>query len=188
MNWVDVLVLFERASNAALLAWEQGKEWLREYLGPSSQTVYLLFENAEVIPASRGHSKYAHGAEYRPLEHRIVATESTDPFKRLPWLSIQHCMGDHVVDLSDWISDLRTNTTVSLLTLLRLASQVQNIHLPEHSHAKINVILRSGEEEEYVYRGSTILIQRIAPMPVDTAEMQRRITCPFDTTDGPMFF
>ena len=181
MGVLDLLALLEQASQFVLGYWEQAKEHARTYLGPSSHINYLIFDNDEVIPEGKQHCKYAHAAKYVQAEQRIHG-DSTSPHKRLPWLSIQHVIGDHAIDLSDWIAEIRSNTSISLLAILRLASHVQNLHLPEHYHAKVLVVTRNGEEEEYKYHGGTKLLQRIEPIPV---EMRHRPTCPYD---NPLFF
>ncbi len=186
---VELLVLFEHISQYVTTYWEMAKETARQYLGPSPHTKYLIFDNDEVIPEGREHCKYAHVAHYIPHEHRIVALDSSAPNKRLPWISIQHCIGDHVVDLTDWMADIRANTPISLLAFVRVAAQAQNQHLPETASAKVVVITREGEEEEYRFSCKTKLLRRIEPTPVriEEAEIHRRITCPFDM-EGGLFF
>ncbi len=181
VSTVDILVFYERVSNYVQTYWETLKEAARKYLGPSPNTTYLLFDNDEVIPAGKEHCKYSHVAQYIPTNAKIVASHEA-PYKRLPWISVQHILGDHVIDLTDWMSEIRANTTVSLLGVLRLASYALNVHLPETDHAKIVVITRDGEEEEYKYTGKTKLLKRIAPV-----EIHRKDTCPYDT-DGGLFF
>jgi hypothetical protein len=181
---VDFLVFFEQASEYVLKYWELAKEATRQWLGPSPHTRYLLFANDEVIIQGKEHCKYAHVAYYSSQDRRITNQKSTAPYKRLPWISIQHCIGDHVIDLSDWLTETRANTQVTLLGILRLASYALNMHLPETENAKLLVITRDGEEEEYKYVGRTKLLQRISPEPV----MQHRPTLPFDVLDGGGLF
>ncbi len=181
---VDLLVFFNHVHEYALAYWEYAKEAARQWLGPSPNTTYLIFDNEEVIPAGKEHCKYAHTAHYTPQDNRITAKDSTTPYKRLPWISIQYCIGDHIIDISDWLSETRANTEVSLIAMLRLASWVLNIHLPEAEHAKITVITRDGEEEEYKFVGRAKLLRRITPEPI----IQHRPTMPFDGLDGGGLF
>ena len=175
---VELLVFYEHASVFLKDLWETGKEWMRQQLGVSTNTPYLLLENNAVIPSTMAHSNYLPVAIYNPQTKRIATTKETDNvFKRLPWLSLQHVMGDHVVDLSDWMADVRTNVTVSLLTAIRLASYIHSVHLPEVNHACVRVITRDGEEKEYVYAGSVHLIQHVK-------ELHRKQTCPFDVNES----
>ena len=180
---VDLLVFFEHISQYVTTYWEIAKESARQYLGPSPHIRYLLFDNDEVIPEGRIHCKYAHAAHYIPHEHRIVAQESNAPYKRLPWLSIHHCIGDHVVDLTDWMSDIRSNTPISLLAFLRIASQARNQHLPETDRAIVKVITRDGDEEEYRYSDRTKLVRLASILP----DVHKQITCPYDM-EGGLFF
>ncbi len=186
MGIIDLLVTYEHISTYVKTYWEYVKEQTRLYLGPSPNTTYLIFDNDEVIPQGKEHCKYAHVSQFNPQEGKVV-NDSSAPFKRLPWISVQHIIGDHTIDISDWMSEIRSNTTISLLALIRLASHVLNKHLPETSHAKIQVISRNGEEEEYKYSGKASLLQRIAPTPVGDAELHRRQTCPYDVPDGLFF-
>ena len=183
---IDILVWFEHISNFLATWWEYGKEELRKSLGPSPKTTYLLFDNDEVIPEGREHCKYAHVSYYVPQDSRIHAKNAEAPYKRLPWISVQHCIGDHIIDLSDWLSEIRANTAVSLLALLRIYSQSQNMHLPETDHALIKVITRDGDELEYKFVGKTKLLKRIEPTPVPM--IQHRPTLPYDVMDGGLFF
>jgi hypothetical protein len=182
---VDILVFYGYVSELLKNYWEAGKEWTRLLLGPSPNTTYLLFENDEVIPNGMEHCKYSVIAFYNPAEHRITRQDGVQAYKRLPWLSVQHVIGDHVVDLSDWIADIRANVPITLIAILRLAAQVQGRHLPETEHATVRVVTRDGEEQEFRYQVKTRLLQRIAPTPV---ELRRKQTCPFDTNEGmPLF-
>jgi hypothetical protein len=177
---MDILVYYEHISNYVQTYWEIAKELARNYLGPSPNMTYLLFDNEEVVPAGKLtnniHCKYAHVAEYIPSNAKIVANSQTS-YKRLPWISAQYIGRDRVIDITDWMSDIKTNTTVSLLGVLRLASYALNVHLPETEEAKVLVITRDGEEEEYKYTGKTKLLKRITPTLV---EMHRKDTCPYD--------
>lgn len=179
---LDILVLFQQVSEYVLACWNVTKEAVRQYLGPSPNITYLVFDNDEVIPAGTEHCKYAHVAQYNQHECRITDPNSTTPNKRLPWVSVRHVIGDHTIDLSDWMSDIRANTPVTLLAITRLASLALNTHLPETDHAKVLVITREGEEEEYKYT-SIKLLRHIQPMPV----IQHRPTCPFDGDNGLFF-
>lgn len=187
---MDILVFYERISKYVQTHWEIAKEATRNYLGPSPNTTYLLFDNEDVIPAGKEHCKYPYVAHYSPTSNRITsATEA--PYKRLPWISIRHIIGDHEIDLTEWLSEVRTNTPVSLMAILRIASHTLNVHLPETDHAKVLVIMRDGEgdEEEFKYSGKTKLLKRIAstPIHIGNVEMHRKDTCPYDTS-GPLFF
>lgn len=186
MGVIDILVLFEQASKVLTVWWEYAKEEIRKYIGPSPHIKYLVFENDEVIPEGREHCKYAHVAQYIPHECRISAKNTEASYKRLPWISLRHCIGDHVIDLSDWMSDIRTNTPISLLSLLRVYSYTLNEHLPETDHAKVLAITRDGEEDEYKYTGKTKLLRRIEPVPV----MRHCLTLPYDSLEpeGGLFF
>jgi hypothetical protein len=177
MSLFDLLVIYQQISQYVEIYWEILKEAIRRYVGPSPNTTYLIFDNHDVIPAGKEHCKYVHIAYYSPAENRIYAKDSTAAFKRLPYASIQHCIGEHVVDLSDWVSELRTNTSVSLLALLRAASHSLNIHLPETDRAKVLVITTNGEEEEYKYHGTLSLVKHIS---IEDVGVQN--------AEGPLFF
>ena len=179
MGLIEFLVFYEHATVFLKTLWETGKEWMRQTLGPSSTIQYLLLEHDAVIPATMAHNN-VHVAMYNPTDRRITAISDT-PYKRLPWLSMQYTFGDRIVDISDWMSEVRTNTPVSLISILRLASHIQSIYLPETDHAVVKVITRDGEEEEYKYKGMTKLVKRITPEPI---ELRRKQTCPYDTAEG----
>ncbi len=174
MSIMNILALLHNANEYVQSAWAYCKEWLREQLGPSTNTEYLIFDNDTVIPSGMAHCKYAHVSQYSQQEQRILAASGAPAaLKRLPWISVQHKIGDHVVDISDWLAGIRTNTAVSLVAIVRLASVVLNMHRPEREHAKVVVIQRAtGDEEEYVYHGKTTLLRRIEPTPV-----RHRPTC-----------
>ena len=178
MGFLELLVFYEHASVFLKDLWETGKEWMREYLGPSITTTYLL-ENDTVIPATLRHGKHPYTATYNPLTKRI-ADSTENSYRRLPWLTVQHILGDHIVDISDWMTELRSNTHVSLMAVIRLASYTHSIHLPETDSAIVRVITRDGEEKEYKYVGNVKLVQ-FEP------EVHRRQTCPFDMEGMPMF-
>lgn len=182
---LDLLVFFQHVSEYVRTYWEIAKETARKYLGPSPNTTYLVFDNDEVIATGKEHCKYSHIAQYSPQECRITDAKSTAPYKRLPWVSVHHVIGDHIIDLSDWLAEIRANTPITLLALLRLSSFAMNTHLPETENAKIIVITRDGEgeEEEYKYMNGKLL-RRIQPKPV---EIQHRPTCPYDM-EGGLFF
>ena len=180
---LDILVFFQQVTEYASAYWEITKETVRQYLGPSPNTTYLVFDNNEVIPDGKEHCKYAHVAQYVQHERRISDPQSTTPYKRLPWVSVQHVIGDHVIELSDWLADIRANTPIPLLAVTRLASFALNTHLPETDHAVVKVITRDGEQEEYKYMNAKLL-RRITPTPI-----QHQPTCPFDGDgNGGLFF
>ena len=189
MGLIELLVFYEHVSVFLKDLWEAGKEWMREQLGASSNTTYLLLENDAVIPATLVHCKYLPVATYNPQTKKI-SNETHAPYKRLPWLSVQHVVGDHVLDVSEWMSEVRSHVPIHLIALIRLASYIHSIHLPETEHATVRVITRDGEEEEYKYKGTTTLLQRIQPTLVETPtpEIHRRQTCPFDSMEGMPFF
>ncbi len=181
---LDLLILFEHAYTFTQYHWRLAKEWMRQQLGPSENITYFIMDDNSVIPANVAHCKSAPKAIFSPADNRILnATAEEDetaaPLKRLPWLSIQHTIGDHTVDLSDWLSEIRTNTTIPLIALIRLASVTLHRHLPEIPYAKITAIDRSsGEEDEWHYVGNVDL--RRPPM-------HHRETLPFDNSGVPIY-
>jgi hypothetical protein len=179
---LDLLILFEHAYTFTQYHWRLAKEWMRQQLGPSENITYFIMDDNSVIPANVVHCKSAPKAIFSPVENHIrSATQegAMAPLKRLPWLSVQHTIGDHTVDLSDWLSEIRTNATIPLIALVRLASATMHKHLPETANAKITTIDRSsGEEEEWHYVGNVDL--RRPPM-------HHRETLPFDNSGVPIY-
>ncbi len=176
----DLLILFEHAYKFTQYHWDLTKEWIRQQLGPSTNITYLIMADASIITTNVEHSNNDPIASYNPTERRIIGTMADAPMKRLPWISIQYTQGENaVVDLSDWLSEIRTNTDISLQTLIRLAFAAQNKYLAETADAKIVTIDRaSGEEEEWHYVGNVAL--RRPPM-------HHRETLPFDNSGVPIY-
>ena len=121
-----------------------------------SQRHYLTYDE-QVLPY-----RSSHASIYCPI-YKVIYTPEHKHTKRrcLPWLGISIKSKDKQWDISDWISDIRVQSTMpTLLQMVRLASSVHRQFVPEVSETEIHVINRMGEEEVYQYNGKIELTKK----------------------------
>ncbi len=118
---------------------------------------YYLTYDEQVVPY-----RVPHSSIYCPVNNVIYSGEHKHAKKkRLPWLSLFLKWNEvHSLDLSDWMSELRvTSEYPSLVQIIRLASQVHRVHIPELPTTEVHVVNRSGEDEVYGYNGNVSLVK-----------------------------
>lgn len=158
---IDLAAGLERIYQRSLFVYEIGKQYLRNWLGPTPQD-YILFENGDIVPIGMvresAHDKTA--LLFSQKENRICSMhpEAEETFKRLPWISITYSGQHTITDLTDWISEIKCTSvrTPALKQIIHLGFLVQNEYLEERN-ATITVLGRMAEEERYEYSGSVEL-------------------------------
>jgi hypothetical protein len=157
---IEIAAGLERIYQRSLFVYELGKQYMRDWLGPTPQD-YVLFENGDIVPVGMvreaEHDKNA--LVFSQKEHRIRSLNGRDEtFKRLPWISIVY-KGQHTTtDLTDWISEIKCTSvrTPTLKQIIHLGFLVQNEYLEERN-AAITVLGRMADEECYEYSGTVEL-------------------------------
>jgi hypothetical protein len=159
---LDLAAGIERIYQRSLTVCEWGKQYLRDWLGPTPQD-YILFENGDIVPIcmvrESVHDKTA--LLFSQKENRIRSLHSAteeETFKRLPWISITYSGQHTTTDLTDWISEIKCTSvgTPTLKQIIHLGFLVQNEYLEERN-ATITVLGRMADEERYEYSGSVEL-------------------------------
>ena len=116
-----------------------------------SKQYYLTYDE-QVLPY-----KSSHASIYCPKDKVIYTPEQKHMKRRtLPWLGISVKVNDRQWDISDWISDIRVQSTMpSLLQMVRLAGSVHEHFIPEVPETEIHIINHMGEEEVFKYDKKT---------------------------------
>lgn len=159
---LQFLALYQRACEAFWPLWEVGKQYVRDCLGPSPQTWWLLTDGRVlpgtiVLPTEVQQSAIL----YTPATHTLVhasmidsATSNPIRYRRLPYLSLTLShprLGIH--DLSDWVNELRGASgtlELPLKQLLALWCLSANTYSPI-TETTVRVTKSDGEEETHVY-------------------------------------
>ncbi len=149
--WLYILALYHDIYTFIHHKWKKLYFWWN-----GSQRYYLTYDE-QVLPF-----KVAHSSIYCPLHKTIYTPEHLHVKRRpLPWLGISVHSRHMKWDMSEWISDIRVQSTMpSLSQMIRLASLIHKHHVPQDSETKIHVINRMGEEEEYVFDGTVTLVKK----------------------------
>lgn len=140
------------------------KDVVRMYVGPGTSD-YILLSNMDVLSDMTVRSfvwdstalLYTH-KDKRVRPYHLTPVHSL-PYTRLPWVSIHHKYAHTTTDLTECLTEIRTQSSIPLIQCIRLAAQINNIHLVESHGAFIHVIDRTGEEKVYEYKGCTELVQ-----------------------------
>lgn len=149
--WLYILALYHDIYSYVHHTWKKFHFWWT-----GSHQYYLAYDE-QVLPF-----KIHDASIYCPV-HNVIYTADHKHTKRrpLPWLGISITSKFKQWDISEWISDIRVqSTSPTLLQMIRLAAHVHKHHISEDSDTKIHVINRMGEEEEYIYDGKIGLLKK----------------------------
>lgn len=164
MNFLlDILAFVQVSTVYVQWLYEEGKQYLRTWLGPGKSN-YIVLESQEVLPehVRRSFAQDDTALRYASTDQSLrpliaPSTSDTPRLQRLPWISLIHRHAETTTDLSEWMSEVRCTRPITLLQCVRLGALVHNLHLPENGQAVVEVQIRAGGVEVYRYTGSTQL-------------------------------
>lgn len=161
--WLSLLATFQTCCEWTQSKLDEMYDRMRIWLGPGRSN-YILLSNGDILPESMRRSVVWDDSAllFVADEKRIRPFISKEPimkYQRLPWVSLTHTYGQTTMDLSDWVSELRTTTDIPLHQCVRLASLVSNVYLTESVGAALHVVTRSGDEFAFDYVGNVELVE-----------------------------
>lgn len=155
--WLSILAFCQTCYEFIQSVFDDMKDAVRAYIGPGTSN-YILLSNMDVLRESTLRSFVWDSSAflYTTNDKRIrpfltLASPKDSPYRRLPWVSVTHTYGQTTTDLSECLSEIRTQCAVPLLQCVRLAAHIQNMHLVETCGATIHVMERGGQEKVFEY-------------------------------------
>lgn len=149
---LQLLALGEQLLNYVYPYWEDAKQSLRDWLGPTPLTYHLLkdgrvLSSTIVLPDEIKSETYA----YWPIQKQMtkLLTLVDGRYKPLPIIGIVLKTSQETIDISDWLGDIRAYPVPEQITakqILLLWSLVQNRYV-EFEGSTVEIVKNDGSQE-----------------------------------------